>query len=422
MSVPEDYPAAGAVGTTSLAPIRLTLRIETMNCAYCDRIASAAPGYAVREADFDLGSEMPRCRWHWRLRCDHCGMDDHFMSRFFCERSQRLLCRESGQVREVVGPFWGWAYWWVLSCACGAEHPSLDRSEFLGVHPWQLDASWQAAARWMSDEQYLARYPRPQPTVVPEATVTDQTSRDSWNAFAETWRKSYGERGDMVRRYVSDPALFAFLGELAGRRILDAGCGMGYLSRLLSGQGARVVGVENAERLLEIAREHERTEYLGIEYHHASLSAMPFLADASFDAAVANFVIQDVRDYATAITEIGRVLKHGAPFIVVMPQGTPIRRWYRSAPDDPRKEHRPYYTDDGYFVRSGVYYDWSGHKVLTFRRPIRDYVAACRKGGFTLTDLEEPEVSVEGRRTLPSYEVDDLQRQSLALVLKFERG
>src|SRR2546425_7596740 len=60
VSVPEDYPAAGAVGTTSLAPIRLTLRIETMNCAYCDRIASAAPGYAVREADFDLGSEMPR--------------------------------------------------------------------------------------------------------------------------------------------------------------------------------------------------------------------------------------------------------------------------------------------------------------------------------------------------------------------------
>lgn len=68
-----------------------------------------------------------------------------------------------------------------------------------------------------------------------------------------------------------------------------------------------------------------------------------------------------------------------------------------------------------------MYYDWSSHKVLTFRRPIRDYVAACRKAGLALTDLEEPELSVEGRRVLPSYEVDDFQRQSLALVLKFER-
>lgn len=361
-----------------------------MNCGYCDRIASASPSYVIRNAEFDLGSEMPRCRWHWRFRCDHCGTTDHFMSRFFCERDARLLCRDAGEVRELVGTFWGWAYWWVLRCECGAEHPSLDRAEFLGTHPWQIRDEWQTASRWLSDERYLVRYPRPRLTVAPEESVTDQDSGESWSAFAETWRKSYDERGDLTRRYLSDPALFAFLGEVAGRRVLDAGCGMGYLSRLLSQRGARMVGVENAAQLVEIAREHERTAPLGIEYHHSSLSAMPFLADASFDAAVANFVIQDVRDYRSALAEIARVLKPEVPFIVVMPLGSPVRRWHRSAPDDPRKEHRPYYTDDGYFVRSAVYYDWSGHKVLTFRRPIRDYVSACRDVGPRSRTLRNP--------------------------------
>ena len=392
-----------------------------MNCDYCDRIASASPGYAVRGAEFDLGSEMPRCQWHWRLSCDHCGAIGHFMSRFFCERDERLLCREAGEIREVVGNFWGWAYWWVLRCKCGAEHVSLDRAEFVGSHPWQSHVDWQLAKRWLSTEQYLVRYPPPRPIVMPEESVSDQDSGESWSAFAETWRRSYDERGDMTRKYLSDPALFAFLGEVASRRILDAGCGMGYLSRLLARRGARMVGVENATQLVQIAREQERATPLDVQYHQSSLSAMPFLADASFDAAVANFVIQDVRDYRSALSEIARVLKPGAPFIVVLPQGSPVRRWHRSAPDDPRREHRPHYTDDGYFIRSAVYYNWSGHKVLTFRRPVRDYVAACQEVGLALIDLEEPELTAEGRSLLPSHEIDDFQRMSLALVLKFER-
>lgn len=64
-----------------------------MRCYYCDQIAGADPAYAARPAEFDTGSEAPRCAWHWRLVCDHCGESGHFVSRFFCARFGRMLCR-----------------------------------------------------------------------------------------------------------------------------------------------------------------------------------------------------------------------------------------------------------------------------------------------------------------------------------------
>ncbi len=42
---------------------------------------------------------------------------------------------------------------------------------------------------------------------------------------------------------------------MRGRRVLDAGCGNGYFSRMLAGRGAEVTGVEPAESLISFARE-----------------------------------------------------------------------------------------------------------------------------------------------------------------------
>src|SRR4030081_1775086 len=84
------------------------------SCAYCDRIARSDPRYPSQIAEFDLGSEMPRCAWHWRLRCDHCGDLGHFMARFYCSSRDLMLCRAAGTRRQVIGDFWGWQYWYEL--------------------------------------------------------------------------------------------------------------------------------------------------------------------------------------------------------------------------------------------------------------------------------------------------------------------
>jgi SAM-dependent methyltransferase len=391
-----------------------------MNCYYCDQISAADPSYEPRAAEFDTGSEAPRCAWRWRFVCDHCGVPGHFMSRFFCPHSGRVFCREAGHAERVLGGYWAWQYGWVLRCPeCGEPHPSLDRAEFEGIHPWQIDPRAGAAWHGLSTEPHLIRYPRQRPVRMPPEAVSDADVDANWSANADVWEAGYDERGDANRKYSSDPVLLEFLGDVRGQRVLDAGSGAGYLSRLLARQGARMVAVENAHRFHEIALAHQEREPLDIEFHRASISHMPFLQDASFDAAVANYVLIDVPDDEAAIAEIARVLKPGGRFVYTLSHGTLDFDWHAPAPDSPRREDLSAWKDDNYFVRSAGYVQWGSlQPILSFHRPMRDYVAACKRFGLELRDIDEPGLSEEGQRKLPAYLVRHNQRVAISYVVK----
>jgi hypothetical protein len=58
---------------------------------------------------------------------------------------------------------------------------------------------------------------------------------------------------------------------------------------------------------------------------------------------------------------------------------------------------------------------------LTFHRPLRDYVAACREAGLELRDLDEPFLSEEGQRVLPPSEVEDWRQVAISYVLRFAK-
>lgn len=392
-----------------------------MHCYYCDLISTASPDYAARDAENDSGSEAPRCAWHWRFVCDHCGEPDHFMSRFYCPLSTRLLCWRVGMVEQVAGAFWAWEYRFELACpGCGGRHASLDYAEYAGSHPWQLDARAVGEHRWLSSERYLTRYPAQRPDVVPPERVTDADVDASWSRNADLWDAGYDKRGDNTRKYSSDPVLLDFLGDVRGRRVLDAGSGQGYLSRLLARRGASVAAVENARRFHELALAYQRREPLPISHHHASISSMPFLEDGGFDAAVANYVLIDVPDYAAAIREIARVLRPGGRFVFTVTHGTLSPRWHIPALDSPRREDRAGLMDEGYFVRTAGYVQWGAFKpFLSFHRPMRDYVAACKDAGLELRDIEEPSITDEARRLWPPWKVREELRSPVSYVLKF---
>jgi len=92
-------------------------------------------------------------------------------------------------------------------------------------------------------------------------------------------REQGGVEGDPVGIL---PCLLEFLGDVAGRSVLDAGCGEGYLARVLAGRGARVTGIDLSPRLIEMARKKDTTGE--IEYRVANLSQRLPELSGRFDA------------------------------------------------------------------------------------------------------------------------------------------
>lgn len=116
--------------------------------------------------------------------------------------------------------------------------------------------------------------------------------------------------GDFVKRHLLNPVILRLLGDVRGRRVLDAGAGQGYFSRMLAARGARVVALEPARSLREYALEREREEPLGIEVIDVDLTEGTLTK--RFDAVVANMVFLAIGNWTAALdTCVGALVPGG---------------------------------------------------------------------------------------------------------------
>jgi SAM-dependent methyltransferase len=134
-------------------------------------------------------------------------------------------------------------------------------------------------------------------------------TRVGWDAIA-LWRDHrMGEGGDLWHRALIDPTLLTVLGSVRGRRILDIGCGNGYLTRRFRRQGAtRSVGVDASLASIRLARRREAARPSGAEFVHGDSARLAQFEAGAFDRVVANMAFMDIRDAAATIREVGRLL------------------------------------------------------------------------------------------------------------------
>lgn len=101
---------------------------------------------------------------------------------------------------------------------------------------------------------------------------------------------------------------------IAGRRILDIGCGPGILAKALAGAGAEVTGIDPGEAAIRAAR----SRLPGARFEQGSAEALTF-ADASFDGAVILNALHHVPNPRAALDEAARVTGPDRPIVVVEP-------------------------------------------------------------------------------------------------------
>ena len=102
------------------------------------------------------------------------------------------------------------------------------------------------------------------------------------------------------------PALLDAAGAGPGCRVLDVAAGPGYAAGLAAQRGATVVGVDFSPDMVALATALQP----GVEFREADAGALPF-EDATFDAAIANFLMPHVSDLPAVVRELARVVSPG---------------------------------------------------------------------------------------------------------------
>lgn len=201
----------------------------------------------------------------------------------------------------------------------------------------------------------------------------------AWSGYPKHLIEGFGEEGDLLRKYLLNPTIFAFLeGDVRGKRILDAGCGQGYLCRLLAKLGVRVTGVEPAEAFYKYALLREESERLGIEYVQADLSTWTPPPDP-FDMVIANMVLMDIPDYESALNTCVAALASQGRLIVSLLH--PCLEESESAWKD-----KGYVEVRDYFRERAVKQEY-GYFI---HRPLSTYLNSIIRAGCMIQSVIEP--------------------------------
>jgi len=183
------------------------------------------------------------------------------------------------------------------------------------------------------------------------------------------------EKG-LFNAHYARPAIVNLAGDVAGRSVLDAGCGSGPLAESMRDAGAEVAGFDVSAAMVDLARERLGDD-VDLRVHDLA-HPLPY-RDAEFDDVICSLVLHYLEDWTGPLAELRRVLKPGGRLLVVVNHPTAYAVVYPAA--DYFAVTR--YTED---------YQFDGREVfLTFwHRPLSTMTDSFARAGFRLSVVSEP--------------------------------
>ena len=227
-------------------------------------------------------------------------------------------------------------------------------------------------------------------TDVPGLTPDAARNRAMWDAYSDEYQAKHAEALD----YDDAPAWGAseipeselqVLGEVAGKDILELGCGAAQWSIGLARAGAHPVGLDLSARQLEHARRLMTEAGVDFPLVNASAEAVP-LADRAFDIVFCDHGAMTFADPYLTVPEVARLLRTGGLF--AFSHHSPIETicWPLGAAK----------------VGDRLALDYFGmHRIddaedVFYQLPYGEWIRLFRANGFVIEDLIEP-------RPLPGF-------------------
>jgi 2-polyprenyl-6-hydroxyphenyl methylase/3-demethylubiquinone-9 3-methyltransferase len=144
-----------------------------------------------------------------------------------------------------------------------------------------------------------------------QSSNVDRQEIEKFDRVARLWWDPDGKMGmlhvinPLRSRFVSDHA------PLREARVVDVGCGGGILTEALARAGADVVGIDQSQFTLEIARQHAAQGGLAIDYRLQTVEQLAQQEAGTYDVVTCMEMLEHVPDPAAVVQACARLLKPG---------------------------------------------------------------------------------------------------------------
>lgn len=196
----------------------------------------------------------------------------------------------------------------------------------------------------------------------------------SWLANAEAWTRAVREGRIASRRLATDAAIVQAVVERTPKRVLDLGCGEGWLMRALAERGIETIGLDASLELVMAAEETGGGRYRCVSYDE--LVDDPTRAGGPYDVIAANFSLLGA-DVVPLLRALRQNLGPGGALVIQT-----VHPWTAAG-------------DEGYADgwRTETFDAFGGdfaEPMPWYFRTLASWVDALRDGGFRVSTLREP--------------------------------
>ncbi len=167
------------------------------------------------------------------------------------------------------------------------------------------------------------------------------------------------------------PAVLQLAGEIAGRTVLDAGCGPGLYAEEFLRRGAQVIDFDQSPTLVALAR--ERVGAAAELRVHDLAEPLSWIPDASVDLVVLALALHYIDDRVAMLREFARVLVPSGGLVVSTTH--PTADWLRLGGS--------YFTTEAVEGSLSPRHDWP---VRAWRRPLTEVCREFAEAGFLIRE------------------------------------